>query len=127
MAKGASTNLIGTYLLSSALHDDPRYFVMGDGSLKQSFKYALRRVVIVRKDDGGEAFNWPGVIAPLAAAGLANAYMPDAQRTVGYTMTNYGWSIAASAGVNLLKEYWPTITKKILVPIGIGHDDSTKP
>jgi hypothetical protein len=126
MAKSASNNLIGKYFLSSVLHDDPRYFVMGDGSLKQSVKYALRRVVIVRKDDRGEAFNWPGVIGPLASAGLANTYMPEAQRTVGYTFENYGWSIAASAGANLLKEYWPTITRKILVPIGIGHD-SAKP
>ena len=122
MATGASSNLIGTYLLSSVMHDDPRYFVMGDGSLKQSIKYALRRVVIVRKDDGGETFNWPGVIAPLAAAGLANTYMPDAQRTVGYTFESYGWYLAGSAGVNLLKEYWPTITRKILVPMGMSHD-----
>lgn len=118
MANRASSSLIGTYFLSSTLHDDPRYFVMGDGSLKQSVKYALRRVVIVRKDDGGEAFNWPGIIAPLAAAGLANTYMPDAQRTAGYTFRNYGLAIAAHAGVNLLKEYWPTITRKI----GLSHD-----
>ncbi len=122
MAKSASNNLIGRYFLSSVLHDDPRYFVMGDGSLKDSLKYALRRVVIIRKDDGTEAFNWPGVIGPLAAAGLANTYMPDAQRTVGYTFENYGWSIAASAGVNLLKGYWPTITRKVLVPMGISHE-----
>ena len=126
MANRANSNLIGTYFLSSALHDDPRFFVMGDGSLKQSVKYALRRVVIVRKDDGGEAFNWPGTMAPLAAAGLANTYMPDAQRTAGYTFRNYGLALAASAGVNLLKEYWPTITRKVLVPIGIAHD-SDKP
>lgn len=126
MAKSASNNLIGTFFLSSVLHDDPRYFVMGDGSLNESVKYAFRRLVIVRKDDGGEAFNWPGVIAPLAAAGLANAYMPEAQRTVGYTFKNYGWSIATAVGVNLLKEYWPTITRKVLVPMGIAHD-SDKP
>lgn len=122
MAKRATSNLVGTYLLSSMLHDDPRFFVMGDGSLKQSIWFALRRVVVVRKDDGGEAFNWPGVVGPLAAAGLANTYMPEAQRTVGYTMESYGWSIASTAGVNLLKEYWPTITRKVLVPIGMGHD-----
>ncbi len=122
MATGASTNLIGTFLLSSVMHDDPRYFVMGDGSLGQSIKYGLRRVVIVRKDDGGEAFNFPGVVAPLAAAGLANTYMPDAQRTAGYTFERYGWAMAASAGVNILKEYWPTITRKVLVPMGVGHD-----
>ena len=123
MAKRASSNLIGTYFLSSVMHDDPRYFVMGDGSLKRSFKYAFRRVVIIRKDEGGEAFNWPGIIGPLAAAGLANTYMPNAQRTAGYTFKIYGLSIAASAGVNVLKEYWPTIRKKVLVPMGIGHNE----
>jgi hypothetical protein len=126
MAKRASGNLIGTYFLSAVLHDDPRFFVRGDGGLKQSIKYAMRRLVVVRKDDGGEAFNWPGVVAPLAAAGLANAYLPDPQRTAGYTLENYGWSLAASAGVNLLKEYWPTITRKVLVPMGISHE-SDKP
>jgi hypothetical protein len=95
---------------------------MGDGSLKESFKYALRRVVIVRKDDGGEAFNWPGVLAPLAAAGLANTYMPDAQRTVGYTFQSYGIAVGVSAGENLLREYWPTITKRILVPLRMSHE-----
>jgi hypothetical protein len=126
MAKAASTNLIGTYFLSSVLHDDPRYYAMGDGSLRESIKYALRRLVIVRKHDGGEAFNWPGVVAPLAAAGLANTYMPDAQKTVGYTFKNYIWSIAASVGVNLLKEYRPTVTRKVLAPMGISHSSNQR-
>jgi hypothetical protein len=126
MAKNATSNLVGTYFLSSVLHDDPRFFVMGDRSLKQSIKYALRRIVVIRKDDGTEAFNWPGVVAPLVAAGVANTYLPEAQRTVGYTFENYGWSIATAAGVNLLKEYWPTITRRVLVPIGMSRD-SNKP
>ncbi len=126
MANRATNNLIGTYFLSSVLHDDPRYFVMGDGSLKENVKYAFRRVVIVRKDDGDEAFNWPGIIAPLAAVGLANTYLPEAQRTASYTFRNYGLTLAAYAGVNLLKEYWPTIARKVLVPIGMAHD-SKKP
>ena len=122
MATRASTNLLGNFFLCSVLHDDPRFFVRGDGSLKQSIKYALRRVVIIRKDDGGDTFNWPGILAPLGAAGIANTYWPDPQKTVGYTFQSYGWSLAGSAGVNLIKEYWPTITRKVLVPIGMGHD-----
>ncbi len=122
MANRASTNLLGNFFLCSVLHDDPRFFVMGDGSLKQSIKFALRRVVIIRKDDGGEAFNWPGIVAPLGAAGIANTYWPDAQKGAGYTFKAYGWALAGSAGVNLLKEYWPTITRKVLVPLGITHE-----
>ena len=122
MANRASSNLLGNFFLCSVLHDDPRFFVMGDGSLKQSIKYALRRVVIIRKDNGGEAFNWPGIVAPLGAAGIANTYWPDAQKGAGYTFKAYGWALAGSAGVNLLKEYWPTITRKVLVPLGIAHE-----
>ncbi len=124
MANRASTNLLGNFFLCSVLHDDPRFFVMGDGSLKQGIKYALRRVVIIRKDNGSEAFNWPGIIAPLGAAGIANTYWPDAQKGAGYTFKAYGWALAGSVGVNLLKEYWPTITRKVLVPLGISHDSN---
>jgi hypothetical protein len=117
MATNASTNLFGTFLLASLAHHDPRHFVEGNGSFRQSVKYGLRRVVFTRTDDGQKAFNWDGLTAPLLAVSLANAYKPDADRTAANTFTRYGIAIAVTAGVNVLKEFWPTITKKVLVPI----------
>jgi hypothetical protein len=121
MATNASNNLIGTYLLASIAHHDPRYFVMGDGNFKQSVRYGLRRVLITRTDDGRPAFNWDGLASPLLAEALANTYQPDAERTVGRTFQRYGEDVAITAGLNILKEFWPTITRKVLVPIGMGH------
>lgn len=61
MATGASNNFFGKFLIPSMLHHDPRFLQQGDGSLHQSLKYALRRVVIARTDNGKDAFNWSGL------------------------------------------------------------------
>jgi hypothetical protein len=129
MASGASSHFFGTFLLPAVLHDDPRYFVKLQGGFRSRAGYALRRAVVIRTDAGLEAFNWPGTLGPLAAEGLANTYLPDSERTVGKTFERYGIRIAFSAGNNLLKEYWPTIFKRLRigkVAPGLGPD-TTQP
>jgi hypothetical protein len=54
-------------------------------------------------------------LGPLAAEGLANAYLPDSERTVGKTFERYGYRIGFGAANNLLKEYWPTIFKRLRI------------
>ncbi len=71
--------------------------------------------MVIRTDAGSETFNWPGTLGPLAAEGLANTYLPDSERTVEKTFERYGIRLAFSAGNNLLKEYWPTIFKKLRI------------
>ncbi len=44
--------------------------------------------------------------------GLANAYWPDRNRTVGDTFMRYGIDIATKAGGNMLREYWPVVYRK---------------
>jgi hypothetical protein len=113
MGRSASRQFFGTYVFASVLHQDPRYFPIKDASLKQSMAHALRRVVITPTDDGGHAPNYSGLLGILAAETLANAYVPDDDRTAGKTFKRTGKSIAIRAGTNMLKEYWPTIFKRL--------------
>lgn len=113
MATGASNNFFGKFLIPSLLHHDPRFFAQGDGSLHQSLKYAVRRVVITRTDSGNDVFNWSGILAPLAAQSIANSYLPEEERTVGKTFRRSGMTVGTTVAINLLKEYWPTISKKL--------------
>jgi len=125
MATGASSHFFGTFLLPAILHDDPRYFVKLHAGFKARVAYALRRAVVIRKDDGRETFNVPGIVGPLLAEGLANTYLPDSERTAGKTFERYGIRIGFSAANNLLKEYWPSIFKKLRidkVAPGFGPD-----
>jgi hypothetical protein len=123
MAYASSANLIGTFAIATALHQDPRYFVRNSGKFKQSVRYAVSRVFVARYDDGHTGANWATLLGPLGAATLANTYLPDGSRGVGNTFANWGTSLAIVAGVNILREYWPHINKKIGLP-SMGVDNS---
>jgi hypothetical protein len=113
MARAASDNMFGTFLIASVLHEDPRFFVRKNLSFKESVKYSAVRVVITRSDSGERVVNFAGLLGPLAGETLANTYYPEGSRGVGSTLTRYasdlGWRFAG----NLLRQYWPTINKKL--------------
>jgi hypothetical protein len=115
LALNASTDMFGTFLLPSVLHHDPRYFVLARGKLSQKIGYALKRVVVTPTDTGGEAMNVSCVLGPLAAEGLANTYLPDAERTAGRTFGRFGIQLAVIAGSNVVKEFWPAIFKALRI------------
>ena len=115
VAIDASTNMFGTFLLPSLLHQDPRYFVLKHGTFSQRVAHALKRVVITPTDSGGQAVNISGLLGPLGAQGLANTYLPDAERTTGQTFERYGIEMGIIAGGNVLKEFWPVIFKTLRI------------
>jgi hypothetical protein len=69
--------------------------------------YAISRSVIIRKDGGGNTFNWSNVVGTAASAGLSNAYYPSPSRTSGAMAIRFGTSIAGAGFANLLPEFWP--------------------
>jgi hypothetical protein len=129
MASGASSHFFGTFLLPAMFREDPRFFVRLHGGFGVRAGHALRRAVVVRTDAGKESFNLPGILGPLMAEALANAYLPASEQTAGKTFGRGGIRIGFSAGNNLLKEYWPSIFKKLRVDrIAPGlQPDATQP
>jgi hypothetical protein len=116
MAFASSNQLIGTYAIASVIHQDPRYFVQNSGKFQESVRYAVSRLFVARYDDGHTGANWAQILGPLGAAGLANTYLPSENRTIGNTFENYAISEGIAAGVNVLREYWPHINKKLGLP-----------
>jgi hypothetical protein len=117
MARSASDNMFGTFLLASALHQDPRFYVRSDLSFKQSVEYSAKRLIFTRGDSGEKEVNYSGLIGPLMGEGLANAYYPDENRTVGSTFIRYATDLGWRFSGNLLRQYWPSINRKLrLVP-----------
>jgi len=116
MARSASSQFFGTFLLPTVMHQDPRYFPLKDASFKESAKHAARSLFIARTDSGGEAPNIPRLAGFLFAESLANVYLPEDERTVGHTFKRTGIDIAIRAGTNMLREYWPTLFKRLRPP-----------
>jgi hypothetical protein len=113
MARQASSEFFGTFILASALHQDPRFYPEIRPGFFHAAKYSLQRVFVTRNDDGRDVANWSGLTGPLMAEGLANVYWPDRNRTVGDTFFRYGLDLATRAGGNMLREYWPVFYGKI--------------
>ena len=113
LARGSSANFFGTFVIASALHEDPRFFPEPKPTLKRSVKYSLKSVFVARNDAGGEVANMPVLLGSLLGEGLANAYWPDRNRTVGDTLLRYGLDLAARAGGNIFRDYWPVLAEKV--------------
>jgi hypothetical protein len=119
MANSASTNFLGTFLIPSLLHQDPRYFISLRPTFRKKMEYALTRQIITRTDDGRSTFNWSRIIGVLGAESIANIYLPAEERTAGKTFERSGIRFGIGIGTTLLKEYWPMIFKKLgVAPVG---------
>jgi hypothetical protein len=115
VASNASSHLLGTGVIPSLTHEDPRYFVKLFGNPRSRILYAMSRVLITRTDDGRSTFNWGTVMGGLMAESLAVSYLPDTERTAGKTFTRFGVRLGFSALDNVVKEYWPTIFKGLRI------------
>jgi hypothetical protein len=121
MARGASNEFFGTFVISSVLHLDPRFYAEVNPTLAHAAKYSVQRVFIMRNDEGRDVIAWPRLVGPLMAESLANVYWPERNRTVGDTLFRYGVDLATRAGGNMLREYWPVVYKKL------GHSTTAAP
>ncbi len=115
IATAAANNFFGTFLISSLLHRDPRYFATLRGGAGHRIGYALSRIVVARTDEGKDAANWAGILGPLLAESLANSYLPVKEQTAGRTFERYGLRIGLNTASNALREYWPTIFRSLRI------------
>jgi hypothetical protein len=96
-------------ILPQALHQDPRYFRKGKGSVWSRIVYSASRTVIARTDSGKTTFNASQVFGQLGQAGISLSYYPQQDRNVGGLFS--GWAINQfyNMGWNQLKEWTPDL------------------
>jgi hypothetical protein len=97
--------MLGGAVFPSILHQDPRYFYKGTGSIRSRALYALSTVVICRGDNGRWQPNYSNVLGTFAAGGISNAYYPANDRGFQLTMENSLIGLAAGGGAALLQEF----------------------
>lgn len=113
-ADGAVSTYLSEGVLPTLLHEDPRYFRLGEGTKWHRIGYAMTRVLVTRTDAGGERFNNSEIFGNLLAAGISNAYYPAANRSLGDTAVKFGVGVVSDAGFNVLKEFWPDMRHRVL-------------
>ena len=106
-----SENYFVEFIVPAIAHEDTRYYTLGHGGFWKRTGYSLSRAVITRKDDGSPTFNSGEVLGAGMAAGVANLYYPEKERTFGNTASRWGENIGIDAGTFVFKEFWPDINK----------------
>jgi hypothetical protein len=114
MADETSSDFLGTYLFPSLLHQDPRYLREGSGPFKSRLVHAIIRPMATRKDLGGRAFNWSGLLGLMAANGLSNIYYPATDRGIERTFKRVASGLPFSVIDHLIEEFGPDLQKKLL-------------
>lgn len=102
---GAFARVIGSGILPSVLHQDPRYFYKGSGTKKSRALYAISRAFITRGDNGKSEPNYSHIGGAFLGGAISNAYHPHADRGAGLTITNGLIDTAGNAVNNLIREF----------------------
>jgi len=92
---------------------DNRFYTLGHGSFGKRSWYAVSRVLVTRKDDGDETFNYSEIIGSGASSGLSTLWYPKQYQT----WTKVGQKWLTSDLIDCFnfwwKEWWPTANKYV--------------
>jgi hypothetical protein len=114
-------NTIGNAILPSILHQDPRYFRLGHGSIHHRFFYAVATAFICKHDTTRKwEPNYSNILGNMIAGEISNFYYPDGNKSnVGQTIeTGLTVTFEGTFG-STLEEFWPDISRKLF------HKDPT--
>jgi hypothetical protein len=105
LADATTSRIVGSAVLPSLLHQDPRYFYQGSGGVRSRTLHAVASAFICRGDNGKSQPNYSHILGSLTAGAVANAYHPDSSRGLGLTFETLGITTAGNIAGNLFREF----------------------
>jgi hypothetical protein len=106
--------IIGNGILPVLLHQDARYYRMGEGhSFTRRFFYSLSTTVVAKGDNRKRQPNYSNVLGNLISGGISNLYYPKSERGVALSIEQ-GFEVTAEGSFGaLLIEFYPDIRRHI--------------
>jgi hypothetical protein len=102
---GRSSDFLTHAVFPSLLHQDPRYYYQGSGSIKSRLMHAVSSAFVARNDRGRTVFNSSYLLGDMSAGALSNLYYPKANRGANLVFTNAALGLAGRVGTNLMREF----------------------
>jgi hypothetical protein len=96
--------------------EDPRYYRLAHGRPRTRLLHALEHAVVAHRDDGKRMFNFSEWLGTTSTVVLANTYRPDNERGFAPAAQQVGYSILQDVGFDVLREFWPEISRKLKLP-----------
>ncbi len=107
--------MIGNGILPSILHQDPRFFRMGHGSIGRRLLYSAATSFICKHDNTGKwEPNYSNVGGNIVAGGISNLYYPSSNSGIGQTIGNGMLVTAEGTIAAVFDEFWPDLSRRFL-------------
>jgi hypothetical protein len=102
-----------TFGLSSALHEDNRYFNSGKKGVWSRTGYAVASGILARHDDGSRHLSISQLGGVAAGAFLSRTWQPPSQHSPGDAAVSFGITMGSNMGFGVLKEFLPDLGRAI--------------
>lgn len=121
--------IIGAYIteamLPSLLHEDPRFFRLGTGSLLHRAAHAATSIVVTLTENGRKRFNFSEVAGNAGVVAITTFYYPQSQ-AAPEALERWGMALGNDLISNMLTEFWPDVRRRVLPRLlaTVGHRTS---
>lgn len=102
---GFTDTMLGGAILPTILHQDPRYFYKGTGSIRSRVLYAMAAPFVCKGDNGKWQPNYSSVGGDLISASISTAYYPPQDRGASLLFSNLLIETAERSASTLIQEF----------------------
>ncbi|HEY6489290.1 MAG TPA: carboxypeptidase-like regulatory domain-containing protein [Terracidiphilus sp.] len=102
---GLTDTFLGGAILPSLLHQDPRYFYQGTGTVKSRTLHALAGPFVCKGDNGQWQPNYSSIGGDLISGAISNAYYPASNRGAAVTFENLAIDTAEREVSTVIQEF----------------------
>ncbi|MGA2579939.1 MAG: hypothetical protein ABSH24_28410 [Bryobacteraceae bacterium] len=95
------------------LHEDNLYYGSGEHGVWKRVKYAVKSSVLARGSDGTQHLSISQIGSTAGAAFISRLWQPRSNDSAGDGAVSFGISMATNAGVNVVREFLPDVTRHI--------------
>jgi hypothetical protein len=125
LANQAATGFFKDFAYPWIFSEDPRYYRLAHGSPGKRLLHAVEHAVVAHRDGGRRMFNFSEWLGTTSAVVLSNTYLPDNEPGFAPAAQAVGFSIGQDVGFDILREFWPEISRKLKLPFR-GASDPAK-
>lgn len=107
-------NYLVIWAIPTVLHQDERYYAMGQGSKWKRFGYSLLQIPVARDYHGHHQLNYSELFGRAGAQALSTTYYPEADSNWSDLSAKYAYALLRDGATNAFREFWPDIAIHVL-------------
>lgn len=106
-------NYLVLFVFPTLLHEDERYYALGEGGFWHRLAYSSSRIFITPNYQGQETFNASELLGRGLAQVISTTYYPSQARTPGAVAQKFAYALLRDALTQSFREFWPDINRHL--------------